>query len=65
MIEPGLNRIPSGFLMNKLYGMHRIEHEEDYSGLNKDFTVVNQINRFYFRTDHNRMVRILIKIRFE
>ena len=34
--------------MNKLYGMHRIEHEEDYSGLNKDFTVVvNQINRIF------------------
>ena len=34
--------------MNKLYGMHRIEYEEDYSGLNKDFTVVvNQINRFF------------------
>ena len=30
--------------MNKLYGMHRIEHEEDCLGLNKDFTVVNQIN---------------------
>ena len=33
--------------MNKLYGMHRIEHEEDCLGLNKDFTVVNQINRFF------------------
>ena len=34
--------------MNKLYGMHRIQHEEDCSGLNKDFTVVvNQINRIF------------------
>ena len=27
--------------------MHRIEHEKDYSGLNKDFTVGNQINRIF------------------
>ena len=36
---------------NKLYEIHRIEHEEDYSGLNRDYTVVNKNSRIVFGQD--------------